>query len=219
MKLSHLRTTVVAATTALALPLSLGFLAPQAFGQSPSPSPSTTSSSSSPSPSTSPSTSSSTSPSASTPFGPGCSSLPGGGTNLAAEPLASAAAHDPHLSILVGAVTRAGLTGMLNHAKDTTLFAPTNAAFHKLGKAKAASLLRNRAALKKLLSYHVVDEKIAPSQLPHGTFTTLEGASISTSGSGTSFTVNKTAKIICGNINAANGKVYIINNVLTPPTS
>ncbi|MFE2938711.1 fasciclin domain-containing protein [Streptomyces sp. NPDC059255] len=201
MKPTHVRTTGMAAAT-LALPMALGVLAPHASADTPSPSPST---------------------SMSTPFGPGCSSMPHSGTGSAAEmakvPLATAAAQNPELSMLVSAVKKAGLTDTLNKAKDSTLFAPTNDAFNKLGKAKVDALLNNKTELKKVLTYHVVGKKITPSELPHGSFTTLEGGKLTTSGSGTSFKVNDTAAITCGDISTANGKVYVIDGVLTPPSS
>ncbi|WP_031464901.1 fasciclin domain-containing protein [Sciscionella sediminilitoris] len=53
-------------------------------------------------------------------------------------------------------------------------------------------------------------------QLNNGTFTSLTGQSIRTGGSGTSFTVNDNAKIICGNVRTANAVVYIIDGVLMP---
>ncbi|MFE4450638.1 fasciclin domain-containing protein [Streptomyces sp. NPDC056796] len=218
MKLTHHRATAVAAAAALALPLSLGALVPQALADTSSPTPYAT-----PSSSASSSSPSTTSPSTTKPFGPDCS-FPQSGTGstaeLAKESLATAASHDPNLSTLVSAVKAAGLTDTLNNAKNTTLFAPTNAAFDKMGKAKVDALLNNKTELKKLLTYHVVGESIKPDQLPHGDFTTMEGSKLTTSGSGTSFTVNNTAAITCGDITTANGgKVYVVDNVLTPPNS
>ncbi|MCW8217791.1 MULTISPECIES: fasciclin domain-containing protein [Streptomyces] len=209
MKITHHRTIAVAAAAALALPLSLGALVPQALADT-----------SSPSPSTDKSSSPSASPGATKPFGPDCSAFSKSTRDaVAKEPLATAAARDPNLSTLVSAVKAAGLTDTLNKAKDTTLFAPTNAAFDKMGKAKVDALLKNKAELKKLLTYHVVGEKISPDQLPHGDFTTMEGGKLTTTGSGTSFKVNNTAAITCGDITTANGKVYVIDGVLTPPSS
>ncbi|MEE1802514.1 fasciclin domain-containing protein [Streptomyces sp. JV176] len=195
---------------------------------SPSASPST-----SPSASTSPSTS--TSPSASTspsprrprtapgvvlPFGPACSSLPRRGEGslraMARERLAIAASHNPDLSVLVSAARKAGLVRTLNNGARLTLFAPTNEAFAKIPKPQRDRLLNDRAQLEKVLKYHVVNRRITPRQLPHGTFRTLEGAPLTTSGSGRNFKVNGTAKIVCGNIRTANATVYLIDTVLMP---
>ncbi|WP_020498749.1 fasciclin domain-containing protein [Sciscionella marina] len=67
-----------------------------------------------------------------------------------------------------------------------------------------------------MLQYHAVGKRISPNQLNNGTFTSLTGQLISPGGSCTSFTVNDNAKIICGNVRAANTVVYILDGVLTP---
>ncbi|MFD5034382.1 fasciclin domain-containing protein [Streptomyces sp. NPDC058220] len=210
MKSSRFRTSAVAVAAAVALPVSLGVMAPQAFAENAAPSPST-------SPSTSPA------PSTSKPFGPGCASLAKSGAGsvaaMAKERLANAAATNPNLATLVSAVKKAGLTDTLNKIKDGTLFAPTNAAFAKVPKAQLDKLLSDKAALKKLLTYHVVGKKeITRAELPNGSFKTLEGAALKTTGSGTSFKVNKTANIVCGDIKTSNAVIYLVDGVLMPPS-
>jgi uncharacterized surface protein with fasciclin (FAS1) repeats len=39
------------------------------------------------------------------------------------------------------------------------------------------------------------------------------------SGSGKAFTVNGSAKVVCGNVQTKNATVYIIDGVLLPPSS
>ncbi|HEX3731867.1 MAG TPA: fasciclin domain-containing protein, partial [Mycobacteriales bacterium] len=39
---------------------------------------------------------------------------------------------------------------------------------------------------------------------------------ITVSGSGSDFTVNGSAKVVCGNVQTANATVYIIDSVLMP---
>ncbi|MFE9942075.1 fasciclin domain-containing protein [Streptomyces hirsutus] len=80
------------------------------------------------------------------------------------------------------------------------------------------SLLSNQGQLKKVLTYHVVDKRITPNELSKGSFTTVEGSKLTTSGSGTDFKVNGKAKIVCGNIKAANATIYVIDTVLRPPS-
>lgn len=41
---------------------------------------------------------------------------------------------------------------------------------------------------------------------------------LKTTGSGTSFKVNDTAKIVCGDIKTANATVYLVDKVLMPPS-
>ncbi|QMU77405.1 fasciclin domain-containing protein [Streptacidiphilus sp. PB12-B1b] len=153
------------------------------------------------------------------PFGPGCAKVPGSGSGsfsgMAQDPVATAASHNPLLSTLVTAVQKAGLVDTLNSAKGITVFAPSNTAFAKIPKATLASVLANKAELTKILTYHVVSGQLAPSALA-GTHKTLEGSSLTVTGSGQSFTVNGTAKVVCGDVHTANATVYIIDTVLMP---
>ncbi|RDG36979.1 fasciclin domain-containing protein [Streptomyces corynorhini] len=217
MKPNRIRTTVVAVAVAAALPVSLGAMAPQALAATPTPStPSSTGASTSPSPSSS----ESTSPGAAVPFGPDCSSVPKTGSGslkeMAKEKVATAASHNPQLATLVTALKKAGLTDTLNSSKHLTVFAPTNAAFEKVPKAQLAKLLADKAELAKVLKYHVVDKTVTPDELPKGTFKTLEGTDLTTSGSGSTFKVNDTADIVCGNIKTENATVYLVDSVLMP---
>ncbi|MEV0578018.1 MULTISPECIES: fasciclin domain-containing protein [unclassified Streptomyces] len=186
-----IRTAAALAGAAVALPVSIGLLAPAAHATD------------------------------SGPFGPACASLPkegaGSAAGMAKDPVATAASHNPALSTLVTAVKKAGLVDTLNNAKDITVFAPTNDAFKKIPKADLAKVLSNKAMLTKILTYHVVGQPIAPSELPNGSFKTLEGSKLTTDGSAKSYEVNDTAKIVCGNVKTANATVYIIDTVLMPP--
>lgn len=155
------------------------------------------------------------------PFGPACSSVPENGAGsfdgMAQDPVATAASNNPDLATLVTAVKAAGLVDTLNSAENITVFAPTNEAFAKVPKADLEKLLANKEELTKVLTYHVVGQKIAPKQLPNGSFTTLEKGKLTTSGSGMTYTVNDSAKIVCGNVRTANATVYIVDSVLMPP--
>ena len=59
-------------------------------------------------------------------------------------------------------------------------------------------------------------QKLAPKDLEKGSFDTLEKSKLTTSGSGESYTVNDSAKVVCGNVKTANANVYIIDTVLMP---
>ncbi len=171
-------------------------------------------------------TSSSTSPSgttmnASAPFGPGCSAVPTSGPGSVAEmakvPVGTAAASNPLLTTLATQATAAGLVDTLNNAKDITVFAPTNDAFAKVPAATLQALTKDpTGALASVLKYHVVAGTLTPSNLA-GTHKTLEGQSITVTGSGESFTVNGSAQVVCGNVKTANATVYVIDGVLVPP--
>jgi uncharacterized surface protein with fasciclin (FAS1) repeats len=154
------------------------------------------------------------------PFGSACSSVPATGAGsfdgMAQDPVATAASHNPALSTLVAAVKKAGLVDTLNNARNITVFAPTNDAFAKIPKATLDKVLGDKAQLTKILTYHVVGQKLTPKDLEKGSFDTLEKSKLTTSGSGESYTVNDSAKVVCGNVQTANATVYIIDSVLMP---
>ncbi|MCG7206548.1 fasciclin domain-containing protein [Streptomyces arenae] len=154
------------------------------------------------------------------PFGPACASVPKNGAGsfdgMAKDPVATAASNNPALSTLVTAVKKAGLVDTLNNAQNITVFAPTNDAFNKIPKAALDKVLNDKAQLTKILTYHVVGQKLTPTDLQNGSFDTLEKSKVTTSGSGESYTVNDSAKVVCGNVKTANANVYIIDTVLMP---
>jgi uncharacterized surface protein with fasciclin (FAS1) repeats len=135
---------------------------------------------------------------------------------MAQDPVATAASNNPALSTLVAAVKKAGLVDTLNNAQDITVFAPTNDAFAKIPKATLDKVLNDKAQLTKILTYHVVGKQLAPKDLANGSFPTLEKATLTTSGSGASYSVNGSAKVVCGDVKTANATVYIIDSVLMP---
>ncbi|MEY9928912.1 putative surface protein with fasciclin (FAS1) repeats [Catenulispora sp. GP43] len=159
--------------------------------------------------------------SADAPFGTACSAVPSTGpgsfTGMATDPVATAASHNPVLSTLVTAVGAAGVGDTLNSAPGITVFAPTNDAFAKIPADTLKSVLADKAQLTKILTYHVVSGRLSPSQLA-GTHTTLEGGTVTVTGSGQSFKVDN-ANVVCGNVQTANATVYIVDSVLMPPTS
>jgi uncharacterized surface protein with fasciclin (FAS1) repeats len=190
----RMRTANATAAVVMAVPLALAGTAPQGHAQdaSPTPSPSGT-------------------------FGSGCAGL-AQKVGTAKDKVVEAAAAYPQLSHLVSAAVRAHLNGALDEKPGITVFAPNDQAFQAATVAQFASLLADQGQLKKLLTYHVVDRQITPDELSHGSFRTVEGSKLTTSGSGTDFKVNGEANIVCGNIKAANATIYDIDTVLEPPS-
>jgi len=153
-------------------------------------------------------------------FGAACSAVPKSGpgsfTGMATAPVASAASANPVLSTLVTAVKKAGLVDTLNSQQAITVFAPTNDAFAAIPAKTLKGVLADKQELTKILTYHVVAGKIAPDQLA-GTHKTLEGDTLTISGSGDSFSVGtQKASVVCGNVPTANATVYLISSVLMP---
>ncbi|MYR86673.1 fasciclin domain-containing protein [Streptomyces sp. SID685] len=193
MRFTGMRTAKATAAALVAVPLALGGMAQQAQARAASPSPSGT-------------------------FGPGCPAV-SQKIDTVKDKVTEAAAAYPQLSQLVSAAVRARLNGTLDSKSHITVFAPSDQAFQKVSASQLTSLLKNQGQLKKVLTYHVVDKQITPDELSHGSFTTVEGGKLTTSGSGTDFKVNGRASIVCGNIKAANATIYVIDSVLQPPSS
>ncbi len=158
-------------------------------------------------------------------FGPACAGVPkdasdpGSFAGMAKDPVATAASNNKALSTLVAAVTAAGLGDTLNSAQNITVFAPSNDAFAKIPKADLDKVLADKATLTKILTYHVVGQRITPDQLgTAGPYATLQKSMLPVTGSGTEFEVGpQKAKVLCGNIQTSNATVYIIDTVMMPP--
>jgi uncharacterized surface protein with fasciclin (FAS1) repeats len=154
-------------------------------------------------------------------FGAGCAAVPtdasnpGSFTAMAKVPVATAASGNPVLSTLVTAVKKANLVDSLNSAPQITVFAPANSAFEKIPQNTLNGVLNDDAALKKVLTYHVVPGRLSPDQLA-GTHKTLEGQDLTVTGSGTDFKVNGNSSVVCGNVQTENATVYILDSVLMP---
>ncbi|YAL83424.1 fasciclin domain-containing protein [Dermacoccaceae bacterium W4C1] len=161
----------------------------------------------------------STAAAADAPFGSGCAAVPKSGkgsfSGMAADPVATAASNNPALSTLVTAVKAAGLVDTLNNADNITVFAPTNDAFAKIPKADLDKLLKDKDALTKVLTGHVVTPKLAPNALA-GEHDSLAKTKVKVTGSGEDFTVDGSSKVVCGNVQTSNATVYIIDTVLMP---
>ncbi|THA67565.1 fasciclin domain-containing protein [Streptomyces sp. A0958] len=217
MKVIHARRAAVALSAAVILPLALTACSTDSKDSA---SGSTASPAKAPAPA-SPSADDSTG--MDEPFGPACASVPKNGagsfSGMAKDPVATAASHNPALSTLVTAVKKAGLVDTLNNAQNITVFAPTNDAFAKIPKADLDELLADKAALTKVLTYHVVGRELTPKQLEKGSFDTLEKEQLMTAGSGMAYTVNDSSKVVCGNVQTANATVYIVDTVLMPPAA
>lgn len=128
---------------------------------------------------------------------------------------------NPDFSILVEAVSAAGLVETLGGAGPFTVFAPTNAAFAallaELGVTKE-QLLADTALLTKVLTYHVVPGLVLKADVP-------VGAPIITV-AGETFTVDanlavtdqraRQASIIATDVLASNGVIHVLDKVILP---
>lgn len=146
---------------------------------------------------------------------------PGSIDAMAQEPVATAAANNPLLTTLTAAVSgqlnpQVDLVDTLNSG-EFTVFAPVDDAFAALDPATLETLKTDSALLTSILTYHVVPGRLAPEAVV-GAHTTVQGSQVTVTESGDQLTVDK-AGVICGGVDTANATVYLIDGVLTPPTS
>lgn len=116
-------------------------------------------------------------------------------------------------STLVAAVSAAGLVDTLKSPGPFTVFAPTNAAFAKLPPGTITTLLQNIPQLTRILCYHVAPGKLSKEELAAmGVVSSVEGSPIPIDCT-ENFEV-KNATVIAENIEADNGIIHVIDNVI-----
>ena len=92
-----------------------------------------------------------------------------------------------------------------------TVFAPTNAAFAKLGNATIQTLLTDPDdPLASILKYHIVPGIITQKNLKDGKLKTIQGGTITVNVGTGSTRINGVSHVIETNILASNGVIHII---------
>ena len=126
------------------------------------------------------------------------------------------AASNPDFSILVEAVTKAGLAGALSAEGPFTVFAPTNEAFNALFKQLGVGGVKDLTAeqLTPILTYHVVSGKVMSTDLKNSSVATLNGQKIKIDLS-SGVKINE-SKVTTADIAGTNGVVHVIDRVLLP---
>jgi uncharacterized surface protein with fasciclin (FAS1) repeats len=115
---------------------------------------------------------------------------------------------------LVAAVQAAGLVDTLKGKGPFTVFAPTDEAFAKIPKETLDGLLKDKAALAKILTYHVVPGKVMAKDVKAGGVKTVQGQDITLATTG-GVTVNG-AKVVVADVAASNGVIHAIDTVIMP---
>ena len=116
---------------------------------------------------------------------------------------------------LAKALAAAGLVDTLKGPGPFTVFAPTDAAFAKIPADKLNALLADKAALTKVLTYHVVPGKVVASDVRTGQVKTVEGQSLNVTASSGGVKVNN-ANVIKTDVMASNGVIHVIDSVVLP---
>lgn len=145
-----------------------------------------------------------------------CSTDDDGPMPPAPENIVQVAMGANQFSTLVAAVQRAGLAEALSAPGPFTVFAPTNQAFTDAGITDVAAVPVDQ--LRDILLYHVVSGRVMSNQVTSGSVPTLlEGENLTFAVSGSTITINESVGVVTENIDASNGVIHAIDNVLMPP--
>lgn len=115
---------------------------------------------------------------------------------------------------LATALQAAGLVDTLKGKGPFTVFAPTDEAFAKIPKADLDALLKDKAKLTAVLTYHVVPGKVMAKDVKAGMVKTVQGSSLTVATAG-GVTVDN-AKVVKTDIVADNGVIHVIDSVVLP---
>ena len=142
----------------------------------------------------------------------------------AAVALAAASAHAKDIvdtavaagsfKTLATALQAAGLVDTLKGKGPFTVFAPTDEAFAKVPKADLDALLKDKAKLTAVLTYHVVAGKVMAKDIKPGKVKTVQGTELTLATAG-GVTVDA-AKVTTADVVADNGVIHVIDTVLIP---
>ncbi|MBW4650191.1 MAG: fasciclin domain-containing protein [Kastovskya adunca ATA6-11-RM4] len=139
-------------------------------------------------------------------------------STTASDSVIGVAASNDSFKILTAALRASGLDQVLAAEGPYTIFAPTDAAFAALPAGTIEQLLRpeNRDLLVQVLSYHVVPGEMSSTMLESGATETVQGSPVEVVVSDTGVMVNN-ARVVQADIEASNGVIHAIDQVILPP--
>jgi uncharacterized surface protein with fasciclin (FAS1) repeats len=134
----------------------------------------------------------------------------------AGQDIVDTAAAAGQFNTLVKALEAAELVETLKGAGPFTVFAPTDEAFAKLPAGTLEGLLRDRAKLTTILTYHVVPGKVmAKDAAKLSGATTVEGTKLKITARQGRVMIDD-AEVIKADIDTSNGVIHVIDTVLIP---
>ena len=134
--------------------------------------------------------------------------------SVQAKDLVDTAVAAGNFKTLATALQAAGLVDTLKGPGPFTVFAPTDAAFAKIPKADLDALLKDKAKLTAVLTYHVVPGKVMAADVKAGKVKTVQGGELTVSTMG-GVKVDD-AQVTATDIVASNGVIHVIDSVVLP---
>ena len=116
---------------------------------------------------------------------------------------------------LAAALTAADLIDTLKGPGPFTVFAPTDAAFAKIPKADLDALLKDKAKLTAVLTYHVVPGTVMAADVKSGEVKTVQGTTFKVMADKKHVMINN-AMVTKTDIVADNGVIHVIDTVIMP---
>jgi uncharacterized surface protein with fasciclin (FAS1) repeats len=137
------------------------------------------------------------------------------GAKAAGKDIVDTAVAAGQFNTLAKALTAASLVETLKGKGPFTVFAPTDEAFAKLPAGTLDNLLKDKAALTKVLTYHVVAAKVPAKDVKTGNAKTVQGSEIALKAEGGKVMVND-ANVVKADVMASNGVIHVIDKVILP---
>ncbi len=134
--------------------------------------------------------------------------------SVQAKDIVDTAVANGSFKTLATALTAAGLIDTLKGPGPFTVFAPTDAAFAKIPKADLDALLKDKAKLTAVLTYHVVSGKVMAKDVKAGKVKTVQGSELTITTTGGVMVDN--AKVTATDVAASNGVIHVIDTVIMP---
>ena len=135
-------------------------------------------------------------------------------TSVHAKDIVDTAVATGSFKTLTTALQAAGLVDTLKGKGPFTVFAPTDEAFAKVPKADLDALLKDKAKLTAVLTYHVVPGKVMAADVKAGKVKTVQGSELTVSTMG-GVKVDA-ANVVKTDIVADNGVIHVIDSVIMP---
>jgi uncharacterized surface protein with fasciclin (FAS1) repeats len=135
-------------------------------------------------------------------------------TSAYAKDIVDTAVAAGNFKTLATALQAAGLVDTLKGKGPFTVFAPTDEAFAKVPKADLDALLKDKAKLTAVLTYHVVPGKVMAKDVKAGQVKTVQGGMLTFSTANGVMVDN--AKVTATDIAADNGVIHVIDTVVMP---
>jgi len=135
----------------------------------------------------------------------------------ATKDIVTTAVENGSFKTLAAALQAAGLVATLQGPGPFTVFAPTDAAFAKLPAGTVEALLKDKAKLTAILTYHVVAGKVEAKDVVKLTSAaTVNGASVTVKVVNGKVMINN-ATVTAADVQASNGVIHVIDTVILPP--